>query len=428
MCVLVLFCAAARVPLSYAQEEAADSTENSIEYERVHIPLEKEKYLTLKGFLKGLLKEFDLEMPEGIGDSDRKIDISGIKGFIAVKTISATLGPKLNAEIDRGMLVLTYKREDALELKSAVRRSIVKVLLRLFQTSSNPLTIRESRYGIKKVNTHKDGNMTVLLIHGIDSGPSCFTDVIESFREKWNMYAFRYPNDQAIAVSAAFLSEELEGGAYQQLCVLTHSMGALVIREYVSTPELYKTAVHKICMAAPPNHGSRIAGLRHALEYAEAFKLVTAENRKWRDALAELTSDGLGRAGDDLKPGSLFLDRLGKKQIPRGISYAVIAGDRALISASQHKELVRWLNTKKENISNTALQAAYHKVVRDIAATEEVIHGKGDMAVTVESAKLKGAEFFRIFPRNHITMLKKAENNPVFPAIETYFAAKEKKQ
>jgi hypothetical protein len=198
----------------------------------------------------------------------------------------------------------------------------------------------------------------------------------------------------------------------------------------VSDPELYNTEVKKILMAVPPNHGSRIAGLRHVLEYAEAFRIVTAEDGKWKDVLIKVTSDGLGRAGDDLKPGSLFLDRLSRKNLPKGISYAVIAGEQGLMSEQQHNELVQWLNNKKKSITNMPLQMAFSKVVNDIEKTKEVIHGKGDIAVTVESAKLEGAVFFKIFRRNHLTILRGENSSPVFRVIDEFFSpeAQDKKE
>jgi pimeloyl-ACP methyl ester carboxylesterase len=172
----------------------------------------------------------------------------------------------------------------------------------------------------------------VLLIHGLDEPGDIWDDLAPALAAAgMAVWEFRYPNDQDIARSVAYLAEkwpQLPSG--QPLALIGHSMGGLVAREFVShwrhpveTPPLVGGApVGGVILVGTPNQGSEWARLRTWLEWRDHF---ASERPRQLDPLAGLR-DGLGEAKIDLLPGSDFLNALNARPWPPGVPLAIIAG------------------------------------------------------------------------------------------------------
>ncbi|GMT49932.1 MAG: hypothetical protein IEMM0008_1471 [bacterium] len=388
-----------------------------IEYDSITIPLVDGKYLTADRLIKGILNKLDLAIPKSTRLSKGKLDISGLKGYLLIKSFSLALGETAQVYTAKGRLIIRYKRQNIIELKRKINKKLFDLLL-LIPNGSN---YKPVSYGIKAINVHKIGRSPLLLIHGLDSSSESFKDLVKVL-DHWNLYVFQYRNDQRIARSAQDLSKAIDQIPSKSVSICAKSMGNLVVREYLTDPKLYKKNVKKFLMIVPPNQGSRLAKLRIFLEVMEAFDMIHKKNLSLGVAMKRLIDDGLGEAGDDLSPGSLFLDRLNRKKIPKGITYAIIAGDRALISKWQHAALLTLIQRQTRLSRSSYGKFFWSNLHSDLEKATELIHGQGDMVVSLKSARLEGAKFFKVFHKNHLDILRGTDSsNPVFKTIKGFF-------
>jgi hypothetical protein len=173
-------------------------------------------------------------------------------------------------------------------------------------------------------------------------------------------------------------------------------------------------------MIAPPNHGSRLAKLRLALEFAEGFNLIRREDARFSEAMVSLIRDGLGAAGRDLRPGSLFLERLAAEELPPGTEAAVIAGTAGLVTPEGLEQLIEWITEREQEADSPYARMIFSRLKNDLNGMDEIVHGRGDLAVSLDSARLEGMPFFTV-PRNHINICSAEGDNPVFSRIRTFF-------
>jgi pimeloyl-ACP methyl ester carboxylesterase len=177
--------------------------------------------------------------------------------------------------------------------------------------------------------------LRVLLVHGLDEPGGIWADLQPALAAAgFDSWEFRYPNDQAIDRSADLLASswsELPNDL--PLVLIGHSMGGLVIRDFVSRwrhpvtgsapqPGLEGAAVHGVILAGTPNQGSDWARLRVLLELRDQW---AAGRESGFSPLAGLR-DGTGAAKIDLQPGSAFLSDLNARPWPQSIQIRIIGG------------------------------------------------------------------------------------------------------
>ncbi len=172
----------------------------------------------------------------------------------------------------------------------------------------------------------------VLLFHGLDEPGGIWDELVTALDEVGiNAWEFRYPNDQAIDHSTDLLAErwpELE--ADQELILIGHSMGGLVIRDFVTrwrhpvdqTAAVDGAEVVGTVLVAPPNQGSEWARLRAWLEIREWI----GDIRERRFSLFAALRDGTGAAKIDLRPDSAFLADLNERPWPDSVRMKIIGG------------------------------------------------------------------------------------------------------
>jgi pimeloyl-ACP methyl ester carboxylesterase len=196
----------------------------------------------------------------------------------------------------------------------------------------------------------------------------------------------RYPNDQAIHLSAEYLKQnllELQSRGATEFALVTHSMGGLIARDLLTAPDLAYLALsrsrqaprcQRLIMVAPPNHGSQLAHLRLASEIREhTYKVWTGQGTLLGPFL-----DGQGQAGKDLLPGSPFLKLLNQRRLPPELPVTIIAG---------------LLNDDAPQL--------------------------GDGAVSLEATKLAEVSDFHVFTASHLFLIRNIspESNRVPPAV-----------
>lgn len=197
------------------------------------------------------------------------------------------------------------------------------------------------RYGIFSPMTavSASGNhsrpLRILLVHGLDEPGGIWADLLPALAAAgYDSWEFRYPNDQAIDRSTDLLASSwLELPTDLPLVLIGHSMGGLVIRDFVSrwrypikasapTLRLEGAVVRSVILAGTPNQGADWARLRVLLELRDQW---AAGRQSGFSPLAGL-QDGTGAAKIDLQPGSAFLADLNARPWPRAVLVRIIGG------------------------------------------------------------------------------------------------------
>lgn len=173
---------------------------------------------------------------------------------------------------------------------------------------------------------------SVLLVHGLDEPGNIWDALIKALHaESFTVWQFRYPNDQGIDRSAAYLAECWSAlPAARAVVLIGHSMGGLVVREFVTgwlhhSDQALATTGPKVrgaILVGTPNHGSEWARLRVWLELRDHLPLETER----RFSLFAALRDGTGAAKIDLRPQSDFLQRLNARPWPPEIPIELIGG------------------------------------------------------------------------------------------------------
>lgn len=239
--------------------------------------------------------------------------------------------------------------------------------------------------------THSRG---ILLVHGMDESGFTWEDLAPAlFESGYTVWLFRYPNDQSITASTAFLFRSLQAlfdAGVQNLIFISHSMGGLVVRELLTNSDYTHDnlpEVEGLIMVAPPNHGSALARLRPLAEIGDQWGRFMRGKARWLG----WQLDGSGEAGIDLRPGSAFLTRLNARPLPR-IPMTIIAGSLSPISPDELKRL-----RQKYGIALDHLTELFDSVYRQA----------GDGFIALDSARLEQVDDFVILSASHLSIIRR---------------------
>jgi pimeloyl-ACP methyl ester carboxylesterase len=243
----------------------------------------------------------------------------------------------------------------------------------------------------------------LLLIHGLDEPGIIWDDLAPAAAAAgFEVWELRYPNDQGIDRSAAFLAERWRMLPDDRPVVLIgHSMGGLLAREFVTrwrhpvgVPAKVRGApVGGVIMVGTPNGGSDWARLRIWLELREHFE----DALQRRFSLFAGLRDGLGEAKIDLRPGSEFLQRLNAQAWPESVPRFII-GARLV---EPPEGFIAGLDAAAREVGSDALRDTLHTSFGELGTA------LGDGAVSVESLRLEGAPEPLILAAAHRTMLRR---------------------
>lgn len=170
----------------------------------------------------------------------------------------------------------------------------------------------------------------VVLLHGLDEPGGIWDDLLPALRaEGVTAWPFRYPNDQAIELSADFLAKNWRLlPADAEVVLVGHSMGGLVIRDFVTRHHLSLAEesggpeIRGVILVGTPNHGSEWARFRIWLEVREQF----ARMQRGEFTLLGALREGTGAANIDLRPESTFLADLNSRPWPQAVPVRIIGG------------------------------------------------------------------------------------------------------
>lgn len=243
----------------------------------------------------------------------------------------------------------------------------------------------------------------VVLVHGYNSSPLRNAAVLEPAREAgFPCATFAYPNDWEICESASRLSQSLKQIAQQhpqqKIALLTHSMGGLVARACLESPELDPENVSRLIMIAPPTHGTMLAHVAIATDVWEHW-LGRAEGGPWarcRDSVI----DGLGEAADDMVPGSSFLADLNARPRNPDVRYTIFLGTCASVTEGEMK----WMRTALQETGGQCpgLRDCTGRFDELLSDMEELVEGKGDGVVALKRGRLDGVDDVIELPFGHL--------------------------
>lgn len=207
---------------------------------------------------------------------------------------------------------------------------------------------------------------------------------------------FRYDSNVGVEPAAGRLNELLAATVVVQpqfrITLVTHSMGGLVARRVLESPDWASDRVERLIMIAPPNAGSSLATLDGAEVQRTLANLQFDQQRVLIDDRATRLLDNaigqfLGDAKQDLAPGSELLQRLDRLERNPQVRYSILAGSGGPIPG--------WVRTVGQLfLAKQSLQRPEHaqklKTVFETANRDEWIEGLGDGVVATRSTRLSG--------------------------------------
>ncbi len=310
-------------------------------------------------------------------------------------------------------LAWTLWTEQAPEQERELRIQVQEQLEAWFPEA---MTLPDDLLGFIPRSEQFDDSQTpaVIMLHGLDEPGGIFDELVEALDAAGiNGWEFRYPNDQAIDMSADLLAEHWPKLPEDNPVVLVgHSMGGLVIRDFVTRhlhgnetgEDIEGPTVAGVIMVGTPNQGSDWVRLRAWLELREHF----ADIADGRFSLFAGLRDGTGAAKIDLRPDSAFLEDLNQRPWPATIPTRIIGGLLTEPSADALDSIAALKETLNLDLSR--------EIERWWADGGEQI---GDGVVPVESLALPESPEPDILPASHrglLVTLPMSEGAP--PAIE----------
>ena len=338
----------------------------------------------------------DAELRDAIPECRVKLDSTVARW--SVRAFNRVMRPCIQANTSGDALDLYVDRAAAQEWVNDCKADVRWAWSKLDWRTDAP------EYGVSLLDDSDSERDIVVLIHGLNSQPEDLSGLLPAVHAA-NLTAatFRYPNDQPIMDSARLLANELvelrKEFPHRKIRLLTHSMGGLVARAVIET-NLNPDNVSQLIMIAPPNHGSllaKIAGLMDCYDFC-----IDPDKRRI-DTLMEAVTDGLGEATADLQPHSVFLDRLNNHPRNPEVQYTILLGSAGPMDEGEMEELRATLRDYTDG--NRYFRFATSKFNGAVTNLDEVVQGKGDGAVSVESGQLDDVSDVVVLPFAHASIL-----------------------
>ncbi|HWE39363.1 MAG TPA: alpha/beta fold hydrolase [Isosphaeraceae bacterium] len=329
-----------------------------------------------------------------------RLPARGVAGGLARTILGESLGPDVTLEFGAKELVVTWKGGDPSRL-----RPRIEALARAVDEEAR----RRLRYGMHARPSYRPNDPTrptICLVHGMNSSSYGFVHMVAPLEEAgFGLVFYDYPFNRDLDQTspafardwAAFRKERREKRPW---VVLTHSMGALLARDYVEG-DGFAGDVSDLILIAPPNRGSAIAGAQTILQLIQGVKSV---QRKQAGALARL-SEGLGAAADDLTPGSAFLKRLDRRSRRAGVRYHILAGDDGFLTREARDRIEG--QTALMTRSGGLIGGLTRLAAGDLSGRlDELTDGDGDGCVALSSTKLDGVNDREVIHSNHVALIR----------------------
>jgi pimeloyl-ACP methyl ester carboxylesterase len=346
---------------------------------------------------------FDIPRPPG----DVTLPLRGVAGDLSRKLLRSSLGSEVQLSVEKRQIVVTIDRSLLMPERSAAWEARVRDLAAQATREAQ----RRRGYGMHALKSYRPADSrrtTVCLVHGVNSSSGGFVHMVEPLEHAgYGLVVYDYPYNQKLDDSFAVFSRDLRAfrmrnGDRRPWVLVGHSMGALVIRDYVEGPN-YGGDVSSLVLIAPVNQGSYLARTQALLQYLDSAKAVGG--RRMSDALAQL-GDGLGEAAADMSPGSPFLQTLNKRPRRRGVVYHILAGDAGVLTRSARAQIEGRINTviRQGGILGGLARTTVGNDFSD--RLDELTDGSGDGCVSVARTRLEGVEDPVVLHANHAELIR----------------------
>ncbi len=241
----------------------------------------------------------------------------------------------------------------------------------------------------------------VVLIHGLDEPGGIWDETLKTLADAGlEAWEFRYPNDQAIDHSVDLLARHWPAlGEARPIVLVGHSMGGLVIRDFVTRwrhpadadAQVGGPDILGVILIGTPNQGSGWARLRGWLELREWIAHIPEGQFSPFAGLRQ----GTGAAKIDLRPESRFLSELNARQWPDSVQVKIIGGQLGEATP----DMLQTLDRLGEELAVADLRS---RVESWWTETGEEL---GDGAVPVASLSFEGGPEPLLLPASHRGLL-----------------------
>ncbi len=314
-------------------------------------------------------------------------------------------------------VITNFYREEDKEIRRRLRQTVKEKFPRQAAEFSKSFGIFPYEANREASDNLLVTGESVVLIHGLDDPGKVWQNLAPRLvEERFHVWLMQYPNDQPIVESAGLFFEALQGlkqHGVEHIAIVSHSMGGLVSREMLTSPQIdYHASVKSmrvpevvtLIMVGTPNHGSQLARFRMFAEWRDHLARLTSGEASWLGTIL----DGAGEAKIDLLPGSRFLTDLNNRPHSKGLDMLIIAG---ITSPWTENDIQRWVSDVHRRVSHDQQQRVEAFGEYMISMT----HGLGDGLVTVESTRLEGIAH-RIVNGTHLSMIRNITvGNPRVP-------------
>lgn len=394
------------------------------------IPLQDGR-LDLRSLVAELCAAFELDA-SSLPVPSFAMNVRGVRGALVLSGLERMLGKAVDFDADSGKdeLTIVIDRVRAREVRRGVRATLARWVGRL---TGKEVLARQYHFELPhKLDTAR---LLVVLVHGVESDPASLGDLaafLSAAPRSFQVATFGYPDDDAIESSAAELARRVRALGQQPVAIVGHSMGGLLGRELVENPLLDPGTVRALVLLGTPNQGSRLASLRLALEARDLVDSVRGAKRSERDfldAVFDPWRDGLGEAGGDLQPGSVFLTQAAARPRNPKVEYHLVLGTRSALDPKGLDALRRIV--REEATRGVLGRLARPKIESWLQDLDELVEGKGDGVVSLARGALEGVEATAV-PVDHLGLVRwrgafasvpSEAEHPVFVLVARWLAA-----
>lgn len=260
----------------------------------------------------------------------------------------------------------------------------------------------QPKYGLQLNESLVDCKRAVLFVHGWNSRPEDMACLIaESNKSGLPCATFRYPNDQPIRDSSRLFAVAIKKLARvcptTKVSIVSHSMGALVVRDALENARNKIKNVDRLVMLVPPNHGSHLAKYACSLDVYEYATNVHRRNES--GFIVGSLLDGLSEATMDMQPESSFLRHLNARPRNPNVKYTIVLGTDGILGQ-------RELSLTKSGLDRAARRCRWmQRLAKTVDAKaikyDEIVDGQGDGVVSLQSGRLSGVTDYIIGRFSH---------------------------